>query len=451
MHAALQDKVTKRWLAAHDPPLFTAVLKHFGRVSAARAAANVPEPTRRQWTTERIVKELRALHAQRHRITSKNLENLGRDGLLTAIRKYARGLVHARRLAGIPEPTSVWARGAPWDAARVIDEIVERAADGASLAYRFAPSSLIHAGERIFGSWQAAIEAAGLDYNKIRLIRQPYSETEVIAVLRKLARRHPTMGWIDLNEHPASKAMIRHFGSVQGAVRAARIVGWPKSKTRTWNRQRVIDALRLHRDTPWRQVSAVYTAAIKQFGSVRAAKIAAKLPVMRERKRWSKERVIAELRACHGVVDGSDTRLYQASVMFFGSIATARTAAGVPPIVRGVWTKERVIAALREATARGTGTLSTALYGACMHHFGGTAAARSAAGVPPAKKVWTKERVITALREAAARGDSTIDKNLRYGCVRVFGGVAAARRAARIVMASRRGSPNGSGNRRVPP
>jgi hypothetical protein len=55
-------------------------------------------------------------------------------------------------------------RVVPWTGERVIEAILTRALRNESLAARCTqPRSLVQAGQRFFGSWAAAMEAAGLD------------------------------------------------------------------------------------------------------------------------------------------------------------------------------------------------------------------------------------------------------------------------------------------------
>jgi hypothetical protein len=109
----------------------------------------------------------------------------------------------------------------------VVSEILELHARGASVAYSKVPSALTSAAARCLGGWQSAIEAAGLNYDEVRLQRAPYTPEEITSLLQRLAEARPRMLWGELYEHAATEAMARCFGSVRAAVQASGVVGWP--------------------------------------------------------------------------------------------------------------------------------------------------------------------------------------------------------------------------------
>jgi hypothetical protein len=426
--------ITASWLEANDPVLARSARLYFESLAAARRAVNAPQPQRwRKWTRVRIADELRRLHAQGHRMTAAALRELGRGEVVSAIDYHFRGISHARRAAGVPEPVPLrrWS-GERWDASRVVDEILERREAGERLAMTKVPSNLLRAALRYHGTWANAIEAAGLDYDQIRETRPPPSEEDMIARLRKLARERPSMGWAELHAHGGGSSMIRLFGSVPAAVRAAGIAGWPVSKHRRWNRVRVLDAFRMHAGEAASRIPGLVDAAVMYFGSIRAAREAAKVPQLRTE--WSRERVIRELRAAaaRGYY-GKDTNIESACVRYFGSVSAARRAAGAERPLK--WTRERVIDELRRLVRDGELQISTMLSSAAHPLFGSLAAAIRAAGIDELVKRWPRARILRLLREQPPRLDGGIDgrrvpKLLRSACLHVFGSMEAALEAA---------------------
>ena len=100
---------------------------------------------------------------------------------------------------------------------------------------------------------------------------------------------------------------------------------------------------------------------------------------------WTRERVIAELKAVG--TGPAPSLLRTACCRLFGSVSAARQAAGVArPVAarrpRRVWTREEITAELRRLDAEGRRPLPGPLLGALRPRFGTLEAARLAAGLP---------------------------------------------------------------------
>ena len=83
---------------------------------------------------------------------------------------------------------------------------------------------LYSAGDRLFGSWGKAIEAAGLNYEKIRATKQ-WSKRKVLAEIRRLERRGVRLSQKEVTHkrhlYGLFQAAIFRFGSWGQAVVAA--------------------------------------------------------------------------------------------------------------------------------------------------------------------------------------------------------------------------------------
>ena len=375
--------VTMALLRKHDKPVFRSVLVHFDSIAAARRAAGLPahrqvrgRPTG-AWSKARVLGELRRLDRAGGSTKIRDLIAAGRADLLHAAKQHAGGMRRARQLAGVAIPKAV--RYESWDKLRVLTTLIDLRRKGSSLARSRVPQPLVSAGIKFFGSWPAAVEASWADYQQERLRRKPYTEAEIIELLRELARTRPEMTPVELYEHSAVSAMRRLFGSVDRAIAAARIEHWPVRKNQTWDRQSVIRELRA------RAKQNVHTLTVK---------------------------------------------LHNACVMYFGTVNEARAAAGVPQLLRAPWTKEELIAELR-ARAR-HGDFGAELKTAARRLFGSIAKARRVAGVPGPVRVWTRQRVVEALRELVRSGQRTMPPRLNGACKDYFGSVKAACSAARV-------------------
>ncbi|MBX3158360.1 MAG: hypothetical protein KF773_20490 [Deltaproteobacteria bacterium] len=278
------------------------------------------------------------------------------------------------------------------------------------------------AGIKHFGSWKEAIEAAGFDYDAIRLHRSAYRKHEICKLLRTLARERPAMTLTELFEHPAHGAIQKLFGSLTTALRSARLEGWPKRTYERWDRARVIRVMRAQARRGIAHLDGhLGDAAIRYFGSVREARDAARVPQMRAS--WSREVVIAELRARAARGAPLDRNLSAACERIFGGVVAARLAAGVnPPPPK--WSRDRVIAEIGKATRAGKLIIAEPLASACIRYFGRISTARAAAGSDEIIAQWPRRILIDVLR---VTHENRIRGALVQACIRHFGSVAAAR------------------------
>jgi nucleotide-binding universal stress UspA family protein len=117
-------------------------------------------------------------------------------------------LPRLRRLAGLPPPPKRWQRSALSleDVLRLIRQHHEQRQPLA--ASRVAPS-LRYAAQHLFGSWRAAIGAAGLDYGRVCL-KLTCSDEDLLARLRTLARERPLMAY---DGSPAARRALHGFAA----------------------------------------------------------------------------------------------------------------------------------------------------------------------------------------------------------------------------------------------
>jgi hypothetical protein len=273
-----------------------------------------------------------------------------------------------------------------------------------------------------------------------------FSRDAVVRDLRVLASRigRPLLA-ADLDGEPRLREAIRqHFGKLPSALKAA---GLPSPASRPqWSLPRVINELRqLHREgvqlTEPRVNAAgradLVGAARKYAGSFTAARKLARLAG--PQPTWSKARVLAEIRECVAQgIENLPKPLQAASAQHFGSIRAAREAAGAPSRLK-IWSREGIIEALRENAARGE-PIDANLWAACKRHFGSTAAAQRAAGVPsrsPSLLRASRADILKEVRRHVRRTGAGLPRSLAHACRHHFGSVAAARAAAGVAPAQR--------------
>jgi hypothetical protein len=256
-----------------------------------------------------------------------------------------------------------------------------------------------------FGSWDAALKAAGLDCDKIRRcpcwskkkiceqLRDLYAK-RLFPDIRTLSQKYPALYW----------ACCRHFGGGLAAIKAAgisyeQLLG---EHPRRWTKTRIVAEIQrrdkkgeslclaaIFREEP--KLKRFCYAVLHQFGTwskaVKAAGLQPGAVRIRHRK-WPCERVIQEIRCRH--VEGKllntdrmlreDLALHTAGRRHFGTWKKAVEAAGINynKYVRGGlygWTRSKTQRALWERLVSNRGSReqvqeqAPSLYRAAMHYF----------------------------------------------------------------------------------
>jgi hypothetical protein len=332
------------------------------------------------WSQDQVVGELRRLDGAGASTGWADLMERGPAGLVNAAAAHAGGLQQARADAGVEAPE----RQAPvprWDQAAIAREIQHRARLGHPLAASRAPQRFVAAARWHYGSWEAALEAAGVDPDAVRLQRGRYTPDEILERIRGLARDGAEVRPSTLREVVKLDTVRKLFGSIEAAVRAAGVAD----------------------------------------------------PVTHGNQKWSRERVVEELRARAARGESTLTRgLHRAVQLYFGGAHAARTAAGLPPLLRTAWTEESLIKELQRRARRGDS--GHTLWAACKRLFGSLEAARRAAGVPATQRAdgmatWDGPALLRELRRRRRAGQQ-LARGLVDGLRREFGSLAAARALA---------------------
>lgn len=415
-------------------PLWDDLVIRFQSMAAARRAAGLgraPQPSRRKWSRARAIEELRRLHDAGVEITRDDVyDQPTGSALMSAISRYIGGLRRARVLAGIPTPP----RGEPrtrWSARALVNEIRGRFTRKEPLAWSRVPSELRRAAKSCFGGWERAVIAAGLVYDRIRLHHRAYSEADLLAGLRRLRRRRPTMTRTELARTSLGDAVARKLGSVQRGLDVAGIQGWPRVvHARLYSRREIIDRLRARHESGRRSERFVVKreeprlarAVERRFPTWRAAMAAARVPYMRATRIWTRARVIKALRDridagqpvhWHALVY-QDSGLLMGAKRIFGSGRRMLEALGLPQR-QIAWSRERVIADLQRMARQGVHVSAEAmpatLQQAARRYFGTIVAARTAAGIAfvrrskwSARPELARQRVRPTTRARSTRG-----------------------------------------------
>jgi hypothetical protein len=347
-HAARHGEVSPASLAKHDRPVLRSVRGYFPSLEAALRAARVP---------------------------------VGRPA--PAGVSYAGGLARARAQAGVrrPERRRSVLR---WDKVIIVHAIEDRVRKRQTLASSKAPARLVAAARWHFGSWDAALAAAGVEAEAVRLQRRPYTRTEILARLRRLARDGTELRSSTLKAVVKLETVRKLFGSVEGAVRAAGMAYVRRKPNQKWSRAGLIAELRSRARRGEVTLTRGLSAAVQRyFGGAHAARVAAGVATL-ARVPWTKSSLIEELQQRARRGDSGHT-LWTACKRLFGSVAAARRAAGVPATqrTRGMvaWDKPALLAELRHRI-RTRRPLGRGLTEGLRRQFCSLTAARARASVP---------------------------------------------------------------------
>ena len=213
--------------------------------------------------------------------------------------------------------------------------------------------SLVSAAAYHFGSYRAAVEAAGIDYAQIT--RRPrWTKQRIVGLIRAAGDAGEDLHWSavtrrkdELGKAAFASLQPRLFGRWDAALTAAGLDAADISRYRRWGEPTILEELARRRQAGeplnsgalQKADPGLHAAAVRYFGGFEDALRAAQIDPAdhRRRRRWTKPQVLAGLRAAaedrvrmsDGGVRAHDPALYGAAVRLFGSFTTARDAAGL--------------------------------------------------------------------------------------------------------------------------
>ncbi len=133
---------------------------------------------------------------------------------------------------------------------------------------------------RLFGRWDLALQASGLDADDVSIYRK-WDRHSILFELRSLAREGESInsGAIQKEDAGLHAAAVRHFGSYDASLRAAKLDPRHYRQRRRWTKQEVLKELKglfKGRKRPTtagirKSHSALYGAATRLFGGLPAA------------------------------------------------------------------------------------------------------------------------------------------------------------------------------------
>jgi hypothetical protein len=204
-----------------------------------------------------------------------------------------------------------------WSAERVLNEIRQWKEKGEALYAnheRLNYQELLAASIRYYGSWQKAVEAAGISYEAVRKYRK-WSKEVIVEEIRDLAARGFDLSFrsMALSQHNSMVyAAIRpkYFGDWRAALEAAGLASEEIYRYRSWDMEGILEEIRrlqtegadLSSKSMDESSNKLIATARRRFGNWGRALESAGINYddIRRRRRWTRESVaqgILELKA----------------------------------------------------------------------------------------------------------------------------------------------------------
>lgn len=265
------------------------------------------------WTKSQILDRLRQLH-RKGKDLSYNAMSRHSQPVLSAAAYHFGSYRTAVEKAGIDYAEV--SRRPRWTKQRIIALIKQAKRKGEDLNWAAVTQRKDELGlaafaslqPRLFGRWDRALAAAGLDADEISRYRRWDPNTVVFEFKSRARDNEPlSSGAVQAEDPGLHAAAVRHFGSFDKALRAARIDPAKVRQRQSWDRQAVIRGIRaaqrrgmgMSDSSIRREDSALYGAAVRLFGSFTAARKAAGV-------KWKSQRRARADKA--GAAGGHDVR-----------------------------------------------------------------------------------------------------------------------------------------------
>lgn len=189
---------------------------------AMRAAGIAPNRVRRhrRWSRRAVVRRIRQLASDGRPLNAGSVQRFEATLAAAAVRWFP-SWGEALAAAGI-DPAR-WAKRVPtWTNQRVVEAIKRLHASGAAVSHAaLRRNSVTRVATLLFGSWDAALRAAGLDPDEVRIYRKPWTPDEVLQEIRRKAREGEPLNAKDVSPYSLRRRGTIFFGSWDGALAKA--------------------------------------------------------------------------------------------------------------------------------------------------------------------------------------------------------------------------------------
>ena len=241
-----------------------------------------------------------------------------------------------------------WAkRGQHWTGRTLIAEI-QRLHRAGSLPCKRVPVRVYMAGRRLFGSWQAAVEKAGLDYEEATGVRN-WTPAKVVESIKELAKRgvplsatyirdhHPTLLNVATKRFPRSWAKALKAAGLDPAEHKLPRGRWNRQRAAEWVRKRAAKKRSLLARGAPRDLLGFVHRRLKTNWPDFVESLGFTYPGIKKRRDWTRQKLLEEIRrrksGGHRLNYRAVQSEYQALIhqarKYFRSWDRARAAAGV--------------------------------------------------------------------------------------------------------------------------
>lgn len=198
-------------------------LRLFGRWEAALRAAGI-DPARvrrhRRWSRRAVINRIGQLAAEGKPLNLRAIQ-LSEATLASAAYRFFGSWDEALAVAGIA-PNTCRRRRANWTREQIIATIRSIRVEGGKLNHAaVGRSSLSRAAVDLFGSWDDALRAAGIAPSEVRVYRKPWTRSTIIAEIRRKRSVGEALNAKDVTPNCIRRPACRLFGSWDAALVAA--------------------------------------------------------------------------------------------------------------------------------------------------------------------------------------------------------------------------------------
>jgi hypothetical protein len=241
------------------------------------------------WSKTEILREIRRLHKAGADL-SYNGRARAMQALVSAAAYHFKSYRRAIEQAGIDYATIL--RRPRWTRAKIIALIKSARRRGDDLHWSAVTQRRDELGKaafaalqpRLFGKWHRALHGAGLDADEISRYRH-WDRNSIVFELKSRGQDDEPLssGSLQSDDPGLHAAAIRHFGTYDAALRAAKIDPQKVRRRRHWDKASVIKSIKalararksLSDSNIRRESPALYGASIRLFGTFTAARKAA--------------------------------------------------------------------------------------------------------------------------------------------------------------------------------
>jgi len=250
------------------------------------------------WTKEKILQELRRLHKAGLNLSYNGVAKR-KQSLVSAAAYHFGSYREAVEHAGIGYADVL--RRPRWTKPRIIGLIKQAKRKGEELHWSAVTQRRDELGKaafaalqpRLFGRWNKALSAAGLDADDVSRYRR-WDKQSIISELRSRSAEGEALnsGAIQADDPGLHAAAVRRFGGHDAALKAAKLDPAGARLRRRWTKAQVLASIKetakagggLSDSGMRRQFPALYGAATRLFGTFTAARDAAGIKFSRKNK-----------------------------------------------------------------------------------------------------------------------------------------------------------------------